>query len=458
MSATPNINPLKITGNNLAATQEPTVSNDSSEGYSIGSKWIDTTNDKIYFCLDATVNAAEWSESGFTSPLTAKGDVYTNNGTTDVALPVGTDGQALVANSSTTTGLEWQTFSSIYGVELEVPTEPEWQNEISSWSAASAEGAFASSLKLTNAGSRIYNTGVLYNVNTYGMYVTSSVNTVNINLPINTESRNMFFKSSSNGGSPYVSFNDDDRANARSVRLIVGGKFTQAEYTSSYSTKTIEYLGLTYGFVYNTTTHRIWLDRNLGATQVATSLTDNAAYGHLYQWGRPADGHEVRTSAVYDGALGKPSLAYETGDWDGKFIKTIVSPNDWLSVQDSSLWQNKGSLLSKSFTLQEPVNADNITIFRTDSRITVAEVIAVLYGSATAVTYQLKFGTSRVTGTPLTTLTSPSGTVTSLTVGNIAELGDATIPADSWVWAEFTAPSSATAGQYITIDIRYTED
>jgi hypothetical protein len=37
------------------------------------------------------------------------------------------------------------------------------------------------------------------------------------------------------------------------------------------------------------------MDRNLGASQVATSSTDPASYGDLYQWGRPADGHQIRT-------------------------------------------------------------------------------------------------------------------------------------------------------------------
>lgn len=39
---------------------------------------------------------------------TAKGDIITDNGTQSARLPVGTNGQALVANSATTTGLEWQ--------------------------------------------------------------------------------------------------------------------------------------------------------------------------------------------------------------------------------------------------------------------------------------------------------------------------------------------------------------
>ena len=38
------------------------------------------------------------------------------------------------------------------------------------------------------------------------------------------------------------------------------------------------------------------MDRNLGASQVATSSSDAAAYGDLYQWGRRADGHQCRNS------------------------------------------------------------------------------------------------------------------------------------------------------------------
>jgi hypothetical protein len=45
-------------------------------------------------------------------------------------------------------------------------------------------------------------------------------------------------------------------------------------------------------------TGQVWMDRNLGASQVATSSTDPASYGDLYQWGRPADGHQKRKSAT----------------------------------------------------------------------------------------------------------------------------------------------------------------
>lgn len=57
------------------------------------------------------------------------------------------------------------------------------------------------------------------------------------------------------------------------------------------------------GFVYNEVTSptgRIWMDRNLGASQVAISSTDSASYGDLYQWGRATDGHEKRDSNTTD--------------------------------------------------------------------------------------------------------------------------------------------------------------
>lgn len=38
----------------------------------------------------------------------------------------------------------------------------------------------------------------------------------------------------------------------------------------------------------------VWLQQNLGSAQVATSATDAAAYGDLFQWGRWDDGHQVR--------------------------------------------------------------------------------------------------------------------------------------------------------------------
>jgi uncharacterized protein (TIGR02145 family) len=75
------------------------------------------------------------------------------------------------------------------------------------------------------------------------------------------------------------------------------------------------------------------MDRNLGATQVATSSTDAASYGDLYQWGRRADGHQCRTSPTTATLSSIDQPAHDD------FI-TINSGNlDWRSPQNANLWQ-----------------------------------------------------------------------------------------------------------------------
>jgi len=87
--------------------------------------------------------------------------------------------------------------------------------------------------------------------------------------------------------------------------------------------------------VTNTTTGRIWMDRNLGASQVATSSTDAAAYGDIYQWGRAADGHQLRTSAT------TTILSTTDTPGHGDFITSdnwTASPYDWRVTQNGNLW------------------------------------------------------------------------------------------------------------------------
>ncbi|MBI9068930.1 MAG: hypothetical protein JEZ09_16660 [Salinivirgaceae bacterium] len=84
---------------------------------------------------------------------------------------------------------------------------------------------------------------------------------------------------------------------------------------------------------YNPTTGKVWMDRNLGATQVATSSTDAAAYGDLYQWGRGTDGHQIRTSVT------TATLSSSDTPGHAEFITISNSPFDWRSTQNDNLWQ-----------------------------------------------------------------------------------------------------------------------
>ena len=45
---------------NLTASAAPTATDDSAAGYGVGSQWLDTVGDKIWFCTDATTGAAVW--------------------------------------------------------------------------------------------------------------------------------------------------------------------------------------------------------------------------------------------------------------------------------------------------------------------------------------------------------------------------------------------------------------
>ncbi len=85
--------------------------------------------------------------------------------------------------------------------------------------------------------------------------------------------------------------------------------------------------------VINPATGRVWLDRNLGASNVATSSNDAGAYGDLYQWGRAEDGHQVRTSNTTTTPASNDTPAH------GDFILSSGAAQDWRIPQNHNLWQ-----------------------------------------------------------------------------------------------------------------------
>jgi uncharacterized protein (TIGR02145 family) len=88
--------------------------------------------------------------------------------------------------------------------------------------------------------------------------------------------------------------------------------------------------------VTNPATGKTWMDRNLGASQAATSSTDAQAYGDLYQWGRFADGHQCRNSGTTS------VLSSSDTPGHGNFIVAPNLPGDWRSPQNNNLWQGAG--------------------------------------------------------------------------------------------------------------------
>jgi len=49
---------------NLTATVAPSITDDTSAGYSVGSIWVDVTSDQSYLCVDSTAGSAVWNQIG----------------------------------------------------------------------------------------------------------------------------------------------------------------------------------------------------------------------------------------------------------------------------------------------------------------------------------------------------------------------------------------------------------
>jgi hypothetical protein len=109
---------------------------------------------------------------------------------------------------------------------------------------------------------------------------------------------------------------------------IYNRALTAAEVLQNYNA-----LSPRFGDVTNPTTGKIWMDRNLGASQVATSSTDTNAYGDLYQWGRGTDGHQLRS------APSTSTVSSSVTPGNNLYIINRSFPYDWISPQNANLWQ-----------------------------------------------------------------------------------------------------------------------
>ncbi len=139
-----------------------------------------------------------------------------------------------------------------------------------------------------------------------------------------------------------LSTKTSDGTGAGSFSSSISGLIANTKYfVRAYATNSA---GTSYGnelsfstdaiFTFNTVigaNGKIWMDRNLGATRVATSSTDTESYGDLYQWGRGTDGHQKRSSVtITTPPLSIPMLA------NSSFIN---NPANWTGKDYSYLWQ-----------------------------------------------------------------------------------------------------------------------
>jgi hypothetical protein len=93
------------------------------------------------------------------------------------------------------------------------------------------------------------------------------------------------------GAYKFVKWNDESTANPRNdINVTASNTFTASCTLSNICNDDIKttYDNLGYCKVL-AKDGKYWLDRNLGATKVATSKNDTSSYGYLFQWGRKAN-------------------------------------------------------------------------------------------------------------------------------------------------------------------------
>ncbi|VAY87955.1 hypothetical protein MNB_ARC-1_1227 [hydrothermal vent metagenome] len=90
-------------------------------------------------------------------------------------------------------------------------------------------------------------------------------------------------------------------------------------------------------------THRVWLDKNLGASRACKDHNDADCFGDYYQWGRGADGHEksdsntTPTKATSTSNVGHGKFIYGSNDWANTDNNGSIRSANWLDINGRSV-------------------------------------------------------------------------------------------------------------------------
>lgn len=126
-----------------------------------------------------------------------------------------------------------------------------------------------------------------------------------------------------------LSAKDDHNLTEVQLHAVLG---IITNFILSSDEKVIIQNGTRYGTVKSPYTGKTWLDRNLGASKVCTSMTDTACYGDYYQWGRNFDGHQESNSTL------SAVQATDINNAGASFItaSTAETNHDWAKDADTN--------------------------------------------------------------------------------------------------------------------------
>jgi len=197
-----------------------------------------------------------------------------------------------------------------------VPTQAEWSSILSpnnTWVWTTSGYMVNSSLFLPAAGFRDATSGGTFGgIGSSGLYLSSTVNGAYAN--------GLYFVSGS-----IVLRSDYFRANGRSVRCVANPPASPdcTVYSNAAHTSTLTFQ-----------CHNLGANTRLDPNTYVSDgdAVDYDIKGYLYQWGRPSDGHQLRSS------VSTTTLATADNPGNAKFITNSASPFDWRSPQNDALW------------------------------------------------------------------------------------------------------------------------
>ncbi|WP_374505092.1 hypothetical protein [Flavobacterium sp.] len=186
------------------------------------------------------------------------------------------------------------------------------------------------------------NSSIIFKMNGSEVFSINSAGNIGVNSPITTDATLTLNTgiAISDGNTPYNNKILTSNANGLGSWTIIPSPTASQQSTVKPATITTVV----------SSTGRIWMDRNLGASRRALSYDDYLAYGKLFQWGRADDGHadinwtNSTTGSVKNGS----TTTLSSTDYPGHnlFIRSNSAFNWQVGFNGSTttLWQGVNSI------------------------------------------------------------------------------------------------------------------